>query len=58
VSGIGDVEDDRRDALRVERGDRGGVAFVAHPGDHVPATRGQVLHDRLADSTACTGDEY
>ena len=35
-----------------------GVALVADPGDHVPATRGQVLDDRLADSPACAGDEY
>ena len=36
----------------------GGVSFVTNPGDHVPAMRGQVLGDRLADSAARTGDEY
>ena len=58
AAGIGDVEDHRGDLLRVQRDDGSRVAFVADTGDHVPATCGQVLDDRLADSTACAGDEH
>ncbi len=58
VVGRGDVEDDRGDALRVERGHGVGVLLAADPGDDVPAACGQMLDDRLADTAGRAGDEY